>query len=260
MLTEQRKNKILQILDKDGVVQVHRLADTFHVSIYTIRRDLSDLENKGLLKKTHGGAVRVEKSMWLPTVEEGKKEAVPEKNAIALKAADYIEDGDTIFFMGSTVTHMIIPYINNRRITVVTNSLDVAKSLCVHSSIETVIIGGKVRNYKANILGSRAVNDVMNFYFDKAFIPCAGVQAKAGITTSTIETADFTRAVINSTKENILIADYRKIGRITFSKICDLSCIKRLITDNKADNSELEEISRMGVSIDIVEVGNDTYL
>lgn len=252
MLTEERRKKIIQMIEQDGIVQAQHLADAFDVSIYTIRRDLSDLENKGLLKKTHGGAVKIEKSMWLPTVEEGEREAASEKKAIALKASMYIEDGDTIFFMGSTITHMIIPCISEKKITVVTNSLDVAKNLCNFSNIDIVIIGGKIRNYKANILGSRAVSDVQNFYFDKAFIPCAGVQARAGVTTSTIETADFTRAVVSSSRENILIADYRKIGRTTFSKICDVSKIKRLITDSKADGRELEEISRQGVLIDIV--------
>lgn len=73
MLSEERKNKIVQMVENDGVVQIQQLADIYDVSIYTIRRDLSDLEEKGLIKKTHGGAVRVEKSMWLPTVEEGQK-------------------------------------------------------------------------------------------------------------------------------------------------------------------------------------------
>lgn len=252
MLTEERKNKIIQMLEMDGIVQVQKLADTFDVSIYTIRRDLSDLEQKGLLKKTHGGAVMVEKAMWLPTVEEGMKEAVAEKKAIALKAASYIEDGDTIFLMGSTITHMIIPSISRKKLTIATNSLDVAKSLCLYENIETIIIGGKVRNYKGNILGSRAVCDVQNFYFDKAIIPCAGVQSRSGITTSTVETADFTRSVVNSTRESILVADYRKIGRVTFSRICDVTSVKRLITDGKADKTELEEILKLDVQIDIV--------
>jgi len=252
MLTEERKKKMIEMVEKDGIVNIQRLADMFNVSIYTVRRDLSDLEQKGLLKKTHGGAVRVEKAMWLPTIEEGQKEAAAEKSAIAAKAAQYIEDGDTVFLMGSTITQMIIPSISGKKLTVVTNSLDVGKSLCPYDNIETIIIGGKIRNYKANILGSRAINEVLNYYFDKAFIACAGVQAKSGITTSTIETSDFTKAVINSTSENILVADYRKIGRTTFSKICDVSNVKRLITDDKADSNELDEILEKGVSIDIV--------
>ena len=231
MLTEERKKIILQMLEEDGIVKINQLAEKFDVSIYTIRRDLTDLEKKGLLKKTHGGAVKIQKAMWLPTIEEGEKEAMAEKKAIAKKASEYIEDGDTIFLIGSMITRAIIPYIFNKKITVVTNSIDIGKIVCQYSNIETIIVGGRVKNFKGNI-------------------PCAGIESKGGVTTSTIDTADFTRAVISSTMENIVVADYRKIGRVTFSKVCDASDIKILITDEKADKNELDKISKKGVSIE----------
>jgi len=251
LLAEERKNKIIQMLKTDGIVKIDQLADVFNVSIYTIRRDLTDLEKKGLLKKTHGGAIRIEKSMWLPTPEEGLKEAAEQKKSIAHLAASHIEDGDTVFLMGSTITHMMIPHISNKEITVVTNSLDVAKSLSSFDSIDTILIGGKVKNYKGNILGSRAIGDVSNYHFDKSFIPCGGIHHKWGITTSTIDSADFIKAVINSTRENILVADYRKIGRVTFAKICNVNCVKILITDSKADKNEIQEIAKAQIIVEI---------
>lgn len=252
VINEERKIKIAQLINEEGIVQVQQLADIFNVSIYTVRRDLSDLEKRGLIKKTHGGAVKVEKSAWLPTIEEGRQEAAAEKKAIAMKALEYIEEGDTIFLMGSTITGMVIPHLDFKRLTVVTNSLDVAVALCQYDTIETIVTGGRVKNYKGNILGSKAVEEVRGYYFDKSFIPCGGVQQRNGVTTSTIDSADLTRAVVSSTGENILIADYRKIGRVTFSKVCDISAIHRLITDDKADKNELEEISKENVLIDIV--------
>lgn len=254
MLTEERKKKITEMVDRDGIVQIQQLADFFNVSIYTIRRDLTDLEKKGYIKKTHGGAVKVEKAAWLPTVEQGRKEAADEKRAIAAKASSYITDGDTIFLTGSTISHMMIPFIRDKKLTVVTNSLDIAKELSIYENIETIITGGRIKNYKGNILGSRAVEDIRNYHFDKAYIPCAGVQQKSGITTSTIDSADFTRAVINSSTENILVADYRKIGRVTFCKVCDISSISRLITDDKADKNELDGICRKGIRIEVAKI------
>jgi DeoR/GlpR family transcriptional regulator of sugar metabolism len=254
MLTEERKKQIIELIEKDGIVSMQQLVDVFNVSIFTIRRDISDLEDKGLIRKTHGGAAKVEKSMWLPTIEEGQKDAAAEKRAIAFRASNCIVNGDTVFLMGSTITHMVIPHILNRNITVVTNSLDVGKKLCQYDNIETIIIGGKIKNYKGNVLGSSAVEYIQNFYFDKALIPCAGIDSKGGVTTSTTDSADFTRAVINSTRESIFIADYRKIGRITFSKICDVSCMGRLITDTKADKRQLEEFNQLGIIIDVVDV------
>lgn len=249
MLNEERKKRITEMINKDGIIQIQQLSDFFDVSIYTIRRDLSDLEKKGLLKKTHGGAVRPEKSSWLPTIEEGQKEAIEEKKAIAVGASQLIDNGDTIFLMGSTISHMMIPFLYDKNITVVTNSLDVAKALSSIESIETIIIGGKVKNYKGNILGSRAADDIRNYHFDRAFIPCAGIHYKEGVTTSTLDSADFTRAVVNSSSQNILIADYRKIGRVTFCKVCNISHINMLITDNKADKNELENLQKKGISV-----------
>lgn len=257
MLGEERKRKIIEIIDTEGIVQIQQLADFFKVSIYTIRRDLTELQRSGLLKKTHGGAVRIQKSSWLPSVEEGEREAAEEKKAIAYKASQYIGDGDTIFLMGSTISHMMIPFIKEKRITIVTNSLDIAKVYSGYERIEIIVTGGRVKNYKGNILGSHAVDDVKNYHFDKAFIPCAGIHYKNGISTSTIDSADFTKAVINSSEENIAVADYRKIGRITFCKICDITSVNRLITDDKADKDELESMYKKGMEIDIVKINEN---
>lgn len=254
MLSEERKKRITEMVNRDGIVQIQQLADFFNVSIYTIRRDLTELEKKGAIRKTHGGAVTVEKASWLPTIEEGRKEAIKEKEAIAAKACQYISDGDTIFLAGSTISQMMIPGIKDKKLTIVTNSLDIAKELSYYEKIETIITGGRVKNHKGNILGGKAVEDIKNYHFDSAFIPCAGVNYKNGITTSTLDSADFIRSVIMSSIENILVADYRKIGRITFCKICDISAISRLITDDKADKDELDKIHKKGIDIDIVEI------
>lgn len=253
MLTEERKQKIVEMVESKGIVQVKQLSELFDVSIFTVRRDLSELEERGLIRKTHGGAIRIEKTAWLPTAEEGLKEAAAEKMAIAVKASGYIDNGDTIFLPGSTINLMLVQYIKDKKIIVVTNSLDIAKSLSQYEGIETIMIGGRIKNYKGNVLGSHAIFELGNFHFDRSFLPCAGVHSRAGITTSSIDSADLSAAVINSTDENIVVADYRKIGRITFTKICDLDRIKRLITDSRADADELKEISKKKVLVDVVE-------
>lgn len=251
MITEARRKKIIELVEREGIVNLQQLTEAFHVSIYTIRRDLTALEKSGLLKKTHGGAVRVEKSKWIPSVEEGKTEALNEKKKIAMKAAQFVDDGDTIMLMGSMISLLMIPIIKEKNITIVTNSLDVAKELSQFSNIETIVIGGRIKNYKGNILGSRAINDLKNYHFDKAFIPCAGIKEDTGISTSTIDSSDFLKAVIDSSRQNIVIADYRKIGRITFANVCSLDKIHILITDDQADKEALNKITKKGVHIEI---------
>ncbi|QXM05574.1 DeoR/GlpR family DNA-binding transcription regulator [Crassaminicella indica] len=250
MITEARRKKILDLIEKEGIVNLQQLTNTFSVSIYTIRRDLTALEKKGLLKKTHGGAVRIEKSRWIPSIEEGKTKALEEKKKIAKKAVQFIDDGDTIMLMGSMVSLLMIPMFKDKNITVVTNSLDIAKEICQIPNIETVMIGGHIKNYKGNILGSRAINNLKNYYFDKAFIPCAGIN-HTGLSTSTIDSSDFLKAVIENSRQNIVITDYRKIGRITFANVCSLDQIHILITDDKADKEELNKIAKKNVQVEI---------
>ncbi|WZL74471.1 DeoR/GlpR family DNA-binding transcription regulator [Clostridiaceae bacterium 35-E11] len=253
MITEARRKKILELLEREGIVNLQQLTDAFDVSIYTIRRDLTALEKKGLLKKTHGGAIRIEKSKWIPSMEEEKNIALSEKKIIALKAAQLIDNGDTIMLLGSMISILMIPILKDKNITVVTNSLDVAKDFSAISTIETILIGGQVKNYKGNILGSRAIYDVKNYHFDKAFIPCAGIQAHAGVSTSTIDSSDFLKTVIACSRQNIVVADYRKIGRVTFAKVCSLDKIDMLITDQKANADELKRMEKLGIH---VEIGN----
>ncbi|WP_129600014.1 DeoR/GlpR family DNA-binding transcription regulator [Anaerophilus nitritogenes] len=251
MITEARRKKIIELVEEEGVINLQQLTDTFHVSIYTIRRDLTALEKDGFLKKTHGGAVRIEKSKWISSMEEGKLEALEEKKKIAKLAATLIEDEDTIMLMGSMISLLMIPFIENKNITIVTNSLDIAKELSNISNIETIIIGGTI-NYKRNILGSRAISDLKNYHFDKAFIPCAGIKDDPGVTTSTLDSSDFLKEVIHCSRKKILVSDYRKIGRITFAHVCSIESIHMLITDDKSNEQELNKIRKKGVQVEIV--------
>ena len=251
MITEARRKKIQELIEREGIVNLQQLVERFDVSIYTIRRDLNALEEQGLLKKTHGGAVKVEKTRWIPSMETGKNEAFEEKKKIALKASEFVENGDTIMLMGSTIALFMIPMIQDKNVTIVTNSLDVAKELSLLPNIETILIGGRIKNFRGNILGSRAVNDLRNYYFDKAFIPCAGINSSFGVSTSTLDSADFVKTVIQCTRQNVIIADYRKIGRSTFAKVSDLAPVYLLITDDRADKDELNRLAKSGIRIEV---------
>ncbi|WP_053956140.1 DeoR/GlpR family DNA-binding transcription regulator [Inediibacterium massiliense] len=252
MITEARRKKITELVEKEGVVNLQQLTDTFNVSIYTIRRDLTALEKEGFLKKAHGGAIRIEKSKWISSIEEGKFEALEEKQKIAKLAATLIEDGDTIMLMGSIISLLMIPFIQNKNITIVTNSLDIAKELCQIPNIETIMIGGTIKNYKGNILGSKAISDLKNYHFDKAFIPCAGIKDDPGVTTSTLDSSDFLKGVIQSSRKKIIVADYRKIGRITFAHVCNIKSVHMLITDAKSNEQELNKIRKKGIQVEVV--------
>lgn len=251
MITEARRKKILEFVEKEEVVTLQQLETTFNVSIYTIRRDLTALEKEGLIKKTHGGAMRVEKSKWIPSIQEGMAQALEEKKKIASKASQLVEDGDTIMLMGSMISLLMIPLIRHKQITIVTNSLDVAKELSSINTIETILIGGRIKNYKGNILGARAINDLKSYHLDKAFIPCAGINETVGVSTSTIDSSEFLKAVVHSSRQSIVVADYRKIGRVTFAQVCDLDKIHMLITDPNADTKELSKIREKGITVEV---------
>lgn len=142
MFAEERQQKILELLEKNSSTKVKELARMFDVSESTIRRDLQDMEEKGLLKRTHGGAVRIKKMIFEPTFKEKEDKSQKEKLIIAKTAASLIEDNDTIILDSGTTTLGIARCLEAKDITVITNSIDIASELSERDDIELVITGG----------------------------------------------------------------------------------------------------------------------
>jgi DeoR family fructose operon transcriptional repressor len=180
MFAEERQKKIVLALEKKESVKVNELSEYFNVSEATIRRDLQEMESKKLLKRTHGGAVKIGIINFEPSFSDKKNENNQEKIAIGKMAASMINDGDTIILDSGTTTLEIAKNITAKNITVITNSIDVAAELLNKDNIELILTGGKIRNSTRAMVGEICQNTYKNFRASKAFIGANGIARVRG--------------------------------------------------------------------------------
>jgi DeoR/GlpR family transcriptional regulator of sugar metabolism len=208
------------------------------------------MEEDGLLKRTHGGAVPLSKVRRFPMDDRIRySEGTEHQNAVAKIAASYIEQGDTIFIGGASIHYILLKYLPiDRDYTVITNSLIIAEKLKHHSNIETYIVCGKVKN-EEGIVDSLATEFIRTLRIDTAFLTGGGISAKHGLSSSTPEGAIFQRAVAEVSRRTICLANFDKVGAEFFFKTINLSDLDVLITDWEAPDEEIMKIQQRGVKV-----------
>lgn len=211
MRKETRHNHILSELAKQGTISVIDIANSLHVSIATIRRDLNELHNLKRLQRTHGGATLDKNLKEIPFNRKNNLNLV-EKLNIAKLTAPLIPDGKIIGCTGgSTVTH-ILKMLKNREITVVTNAVNIAYMLAPFEKTKVFISGGMIRPNSYEIIGPDTIKTISKFIFDIALIGVDGISAEYGLTTFNIEEAQIATLIIERSKEFWLVADSSKFG------------------------------------------------
>jgi DeoR/GlpR family transcriptional regulator of sugar metabolism len=238
MLARQRQALILERVREDGGVRVADLVRELGVSDMTIRRDLEILNDRGLLEKVHGGAtVLLEGSLAEPTfiAKSGRQQA--EKDAIAAAAAELVEPGMAIAISAGTTTHALARrLVDTPRITVVTNSIPVADVL-YHAGRpdQAIILTGGVRTPSEALVGPFAVAALRTVHVDLVFVGVHGMDPHSGFTCPNLLEADTDRALIDSGRRLVVVADHTKWGVIGISSIAGLDQTDILITDRGLD-------------------------
>lgn len=243
MLTKQRHQLILQRLSEQKVVKLKELVDLTDSSESTIRRDLTDLEAEGYLARVHGGATLIATPDEEPTFEEKRDRFVDEKVAIARKAATFIEDGMSIYLDAGTTTQAMVPFLEGKKIVVVTNSLPIANEL-FDLDIKTFVIGGELKRSTQALVGYNARESMMNYRVDLAFLGMNGIDLDAGYTTPDPEEALVKKTAIELAQTSYVLADASKIGKRTFSRVATLDAAQ-LITSSDASMSSIQTITKV---------------
>lgn len=249
MFSEERQQKIIEMLNEKSSLRVAELADIFNISESTIRRDLQDMEEKGMLTRTHGGAVGINRTSFEPSFKEKETEKHDEKNSIGIIAASMIEDGDTIILDSGTTTLEIAKHIEAEDITVITNSIDIASELSNKDNIELIVAGGSLRQNTRAMVGHITESVLKNFRVDKAFIGANGISMEEGITTPNFNEAQTKKAMINVANKVIIVADSTKFNKVCFSVICPLRAVSAIITSSDLDENIIKEYEDSGVEI-----------
>lgn len=262
MFIEERHQAILDKIKENGRISIGEIQEQFDVSVETARRDLRILEEKGLLKRTHGGAIPILSVGFIPPRKRDydNMQIFDNYAAIAKKAATYINANDIVYLTGGSFGFIILKYLpKDIHYTLVLNSVTLAAKLIDYDNITVYVTGGKMRMHDcASVVDSMATAFVKNLHFDVSFITGGGVTACFGLSNGTDETATFQRAVIENSRKNILLAPSQKIGSDSFVKVADIDRFDLLITDWDSVEDELMKIEETGVQVVVVDQPMET--
>ncbi len=246
----ERHQNILKYLNNHKFASVQELSELTKVSLVTIRKDLTFLEQGGYLYRTHGGASK--KSRYAFEENVAKKESINtyEKKAIAKKASEYINDGDFIILGSGTTIHYLARIIeDNKNLTILTSSLRVAVELSKHDHINVIQLGGKVRKSSLSIIGATTENMLRNFSCTKLFLGIDGIDVDFGISTSNAGEAHLNKVMIEQAETIYVLADSSKVGKRGFGRISGLEDVNAFITDNNIEQDDLESLEKAGVDV-----------
>lgn len=226
-----RQNEILELARSEGRVSVEDLAARYEVTLQTIRRDLSDLAEAGLVDRVHGGAVARQGVVNLGY--EARRDLNAEAKArIAAKAAALIPDNSSLILnLGTTTEAVAQALINHKNITVITNNINVANILAGNSSCEIMVTGGALRRSDGGLVGELATQFFENFKVDYAIIGTSALDYDGDLLDFDMAEVRVSRAILRQARQSILVTDHSKIGRAAPARITSLSQINRLITD-----------------------------
>ncbi len=249
---EERLEKILAMLEKEDRLVTKDLPKLLNTTTVTIRKDLALLEQRGLLKRTHGGAIKVKKLFKGQALNEKEKINLGQKRRIVKKAAQMIQEGDTILLDSGSTTSLIAKEIKGmKNITVITNAINIANDL-VDSELEVILVGGSLIKDTSTLVGPLADETLRKISCDKLFMGVDGVDFNVGLTTPNILEAHTSRVMMSIAGEVILVVDETKFGRRSLGVISKLKDIDKIITTKVLSPKELEEFSMAKVTVYMV--------
>src|SRR6266446_4895267 len=208
------------------------LAQITQASESTIRRDLDFFAEKGLLKRTHGGAVFVNDRESLPPFEDRSQIKIDEKRAIAQVAANRIHDGDSVLLDGGTTTLEVARFLVGRPVQIVTNSLPIANLFASNHETDLIMLGGYVYPKTGVALGPLTVRMMDDIHVHQTILSVGGITAK-GLFNSNLLLVETERRMMGCADEVVVVADHTKIGRQALAFLCELSEIDALIVDRQ---------------------------
>lgn len=250
----KRIHLIEEYITKEKSASLDDLCKRFSVSKNTIRRDIDYLVKKDVVKKVYGGVELNTKPSLnsLTSFDERFEQNASQKDAIARKAAELVEDNDTIFIDTGTTCPNMIHYLVDKTCIVITNSLQIAVYAIHYPNIKVVMLPGILQSQTRSFVGTSSEKYLKDFNINKAFMACTGISLEKGITNSSFEEYTIKKTVIQNTKKCYLLADSSKFGKtgmMTFAKFSDFNAI---ISNGKPDKTYTNKLKQS--SIDYIEV------
>lgn len=247
----KRQQEILKYLKENKFAKTEELATLLKTSNITIRRDFQNLEKEGVIRRKYGGAELIEGALSEdPYFNHSNIEREKIKDSIAKKAAEFIEDGDSIFINSSSTAIKLLEYIEDKRVMVITNNGKIL-GMNLSPNVEIILTGGEVYGRKQSMVGDIATQIISKITATKCFIGVSGINANTGISTSVLqETTVNMKMLENCNGPTFVLADNSKIGIHHNFSSGDISKVNYVITNEiEDDKSELEKLREKGVKI-----------
>lgn len=250
MNADERRNKILELLNVNGSVRVTELSRLFDISEVTIRTDLADMEYKGLLTRVHGGAVSSYKPYYSMSLNQRLSTNQSQKEVIAKKIASMIENNDTIMLNSGTTTLMVFRALpQDFNLSIVTNSISIALEGTANPNFNIILLGGLINSKYQFTFGDDAIRQLKSYHADKLILSVDGIDAEHGFSTYYDKEAEIDRIMLQQSSVNIVAADHSKFDRRAFTKISDLSVADYIVTDAEVPDKIKSKLSKHSIKI-----------
>jgi DeoR family transcriptional regulator, aga operon transcriptional repressor len=250
-----RFTAILTGLQQTGQVSVESLSEQLAVSVVTVRRDLDTLEEKGLLRRTHGGALSIEPLFYEPFRRDQSflaqvERAADEKRRIGRAAAALITPGETIALTpGTTTTEVIRGLPINSNITVVTNTVNVAMELSKRKDVYVFVTGGHLHGEWFSLVGSAALRSLDNMLINTMFIGADGMDATWGASCFNADEAELNTTMMKLARRRVAVVDSGKLGVVANWRICKPDELNILVTDTTATDEMVAPFQKLGIKV-----------
>ena len=247
MLAERRHGLILDALRADGPATVTALAQRLGASEATVRRDLSQLDDEGLLRRVYGGAAPID-GRDDPFVDVAEVR-VAEKDAIASRCAELVHDGETVLLDIGTTAHRVARQLRGRSLTVVTSNLAVYEELADDTSIELVLLGGMLRREYRSLVGFLTEDNLRQVHADRLFLGTSGVRPGGQVMDTTVVEVPVKRAMIAASDQVVLVADADKFPGTGMARVCGPEELDIVVTNAGADAATTAAFREVGVEV-----------
>ncbi|WP_272918354.1 DeoR/GlpR family DNA-binding transcription regulator [Microbacterium enclense] len=246
----KRQRELLNYIRAYGTGSVTEMAKILGVSASTVRRDLNELQERGLVERIHGGAAPLTDDVE-PLRPLREVAFSDEKRRIGQAAASHIADHSTVLILGGTTTEAMLPFLGAvRGLTVLTNSLMVVNRLAQYSDIALIVLGGLLRRQEMSLLGHLTIAGLDEFGIDQVFSGAFGIDPEIGVTGTNLSETQTDRSLASSARELIMLADHSKLTQRGPARLVPTTAVSTLITDDGADADVLQRFREAGVIVE----------
>lgn len=254
MFAEERRNKIISLIRNKGKASVNELSRSLGVSVVTIRKDLSYLEEMGKIVRTHGGAVLPNHAKVEWNFLNKIKQMSIEKKEIAKKAYSYIQEDDTVVLDSSSTNYYIAELLKEKHIngvTIITNNIYIAEKL-VESHYEIILLGGTIRSNSFSIVGPWSIKFLKELNLDIAFLGTTGISKEKGFMVANFLEAELKKTIIEASEKKFIVADSSKFLKKSFVSFANFNDVTGIIVDKKIPSDFLKFLKKYKIKIDYV--------